>query len=120
MLKEGNGQQRYVCAVRLSFGISLIFNHKLTHHVNSTQVTTIAQALHDRILTGLYRPTWDPAQARDIKSGSRQYSTRDIASQTKLKFRFAPFLFQRSHKLTNGDTWIFHLPVNRRRHPPMK
>ncbi|KAF8309079.1 Cwf15/Cwc15 cell cycle control protein [Clavulina sp. PMI_390] len=36
-----------------------------------------------------HRPTWDPAQARDVKGGSRQYSTRDMASQTKLKFRQA-------------------------------
>lgn len=36
-----------------------------------------------------FRPTWDPAQARDVKGGSRQYSTRDMASQTKLKFRCA-------------------------------
>ncbi|KAB5587667.1 Pre-mRNA-splicing factor [Ceratobasidium theobromae] len=35
-----------------------------------------------------HRPTWDPAQAKDVKSGSRQYSSRDMASQTKLKFRF--------------------------------
>ncbi|CAE6426042.1 unnamed protein product [Rhizoctonia solani] len=34
-----------------------------------------------------HRPTWDPAQAKDVKSGSRQYSSRDMASQTKLKFR---------------------------------
>ncbi|QRW25367.1 cell cycle control protein Cwf15/Cwc15 [Rhizoctonia solani] len=33
-----------------------------------------------------HRPTWDPAQAKDVKSGSRQYSSRDMASQTKLKF----------------------------------
>ncbi|EUC62431.1 Cwf15/Cwc15 cell cycle control protein [Rhizoctonia solani AG-3 Rhs1AP] len=36
-----------------------------------------------------HRPTWDPAQAKDVKSGSRQYSSRDMASQTKLKFRQA-------------------------------
>jgi len=34
-----------------------------------------------------HRPTWDPAQAKDTKSGSRQYSARDVPSQTKLKFR---------------------------------
>ncbi|KAG8966893.1 hypothetical protein FRC03_011078 [Tulasnella sp. 419] len=34
-----------------------------------------------------HRPTWDPAQGKEIKGGSRQYSARDIASQTKLKFR---------------------------------
>ncbi|KAG9317060.1 Cwf15 Cwc15 cell cycle control protein [Chiua virens] len=34
-----------------------------------------------------HRPTWDPAQARDVKGGSRQYSVRDMAAYTKLKFR---------------------------------
>ncbi|KAG9123155.1 hypothetical protein FRC07_000168 [Ceratobasidium sp. 392] len=34
-----------------------------------------------------HRPTWDPAQAKEVKGGSRQYSSRDMASQTKLKFR---------------------------------
>ncbi|EIN06415.1 Cwf15/Cwc15 cell cycle control protein [Punctularia strigosozonata HHB-11173 SS5] len=34
-----------------------------------------------------HRPTWDPAQARDVKGGSRQFSVRDMASHTKLKFR---------------------------------
>ncbi len=35
-----------------------------------------------------HRPTWDPAQARDVKGGSRQFSVRDMAAHTKLKFRF--------------------------------
>ncbi|TDL16452.1 Cwf15/Cwc15 cell cycle control protein [Rickenella mellea] len=34
-----------------------------------------------------HRPTWDPAQAKDVKGGSRQFSSRDMASHTKLKFR---------------------------------
>ncbi|KAI5119822.1 hypothetical protein M0805_004757 [Coniferiporia weirii] len=34
-----------------------------------------------------HRPTWDPAQAKEVKGGSRQYSARDVASHTKLKFR---------------------------------
>ncbi|KAG6829821.1 hypothetical protein H0H92_003364 [Tricholoma furcatifolium] len=34
-----------------------------------------------------HRPTWDPAQARDVKGGSRQFSARDMAAHTKLKFR---------------------------------
>ncbi|KAJ2931555.1 hypothetical protein H1R20_g5613, partial [Candolleomyces eurysporus] len=34
-----------------------------------------------------HRPTWDPAQAKDSKAGSRQYSVRDMAAHTKLKFR---------------------------------
>jgi len=34
-----------------------------------------------------HRPTWDPAQAKEVKGGSRQFSVRDMASQTKLKFR---------------------------------
>ncbi|KAF4598831.1 hypothetical protein EYR38_007239 [Pleurotus pulmonarius] len=36
-----------------------------------------------------HRPTWDPAQAKDVKGGSRQFSVRDMASHTKLKFRQA-------------------------------
>ena len=35
-----------------------------------------------------HRPTWDPAQAKEVKGGSRQYSARDVASHTKLKFRY--------------------------------
>ena len=35
-----------------------------------------------------HRPTWDPAQARDVKGGSRQFSVRDMAAHTKLKFRY--------------------------------
>ncbi|KZV96733.1 Cwf15/Cwc15 cell cycle control protein [Exidia glandulosa HHB12029] len=34
-----------------------------------------------------HRPTWDPAQGRERAAGSRQYSSRDMAQQTKLKFR---------------------------------
>ncbi|KAG6807141.1 hypothetical protein H0H93_001909 [Arthromyces matolae] len=34
-----------------------------------------------------HRPTWDPAQARDVKGASRQFSVRDMAAHTKLKFR---------------------------------
>ena len=34
-----------------------------------------------------HRPTWDPAQAREVKGSSRQYSVRDMAAHTKLKFR---------------------------------
>ncbi|KIY51465.1 Cwf15/Cwc15 cell cycle control protein [Fistulina hepatica ATCC 64428] len=34
-----------------------------------------------------HRPTWDPAQARETKGASRQYSSRDMAAHTKLKFR---------------------------------
>jgi protein CWC15 len=34
-----------------------------------------------------HRPTWDPAQAKDSKAGSRQFSVRDMAAHTKLKFR---------------------------------
>lgn len=34
-----------------------------------------------------HRPTWDPAQAKDTKAGSRQFSVRDVAAHTKLKFR---------------------------------
>ena len=35
-----------------------------------------------------HRPTWDPAQAKDVKGGSRQFSVRDMAAHTKLKFRW--------------------------------
>lgn len=38
-----------------------------------------------------HRPTWDPAQAKDVKGGSRQFSVRDMAAHTKLKFRYACF-----------------------------
>ncbi|KAG8218225.1 Cwf15/Cwc15 cell cycle control protein-domain-containing protein [Butyriboletus roseoflavus] len=34
-----------------------------------------------------HRPTWDPAQARNVQGGSRQFSVRDMAAHTKLKFR---------------------------------
>ncbi|KAF9450109.1 Cwf15/Cwc15 cell cycle control protein [Macrolepiota fuliginosa MF-IS2] len=34
-----------------------------------------------------HRPTWDPAQAKDVKGGSRQFSVRDMAAHTILKFR---------------------------------
>ncbi|KAF8963612.1 Pre-mRNA-splicing factor Cwf15/Cwc15 [Flammula alnicola] len=34
-----------------------------------------------------HRPTWDPAQAKDVKGGSRQFSVRDMAAHTKMKFR---------------------------------
>ncbi|KAH7921635.1 Cwf15/Cwc15 cell cycle control protein [Leucogyrophana mollusca] len=34
-----------------------------------------------------HRPTWDPAQAKDVKGGSRQFSVRDMAAHTRLKFR---------------------------------
>ena len=40
-----------------------------------------------------HRPTWDPAQAREVKGGSRQYSVRDMAAHTKLKFRCVGFFF---------------------------
>ncbi|KAF5387283.1 hypothetical protein D9757_006867 [Collybiopsis confluens] len=34
-----------------------------------------------------HRPTWDPAQAKDVKGGSRQVSVRDMPAHKKLKFR---------------------------------
>jgi len=44
-----------------------------------------------------HRPTWDPAQAKDTKAGSRQFSVRDMAAHTKLKFRSVfPLLFPES------------------------
>ncbi|KAH9925702.1 Cwf15/Cwc15 cell cycle control protein [Amylocystis lapponica] len=44
-----------------------------------------------------HRPTWDPAQAKDVKGGSRQFSARDMAAHTKLKFRQAALLFLPPH-----------------------
>ncbi|KAH9039840.1 Cwf15/Cwc15 cell cycle control protein [Lactarius pseudohatsudake] len=35
-----------------------------------------------------HRPTWDPAQAREVKGVSLQSSVRDMAAHTKLKFRY--------------------------------
>ena len=42
-----------------------------------------------------HRPTWDPAQAKDVKGGSRQFSVRDMAAHTKLKFRFVKIVIFR-------------------------
>ena len=42
-----------------------------------------------------HRPTWDPAQAKDVKGGSRQFSVRDMAAHTKLKFRFAIYFIHK-------------------------
>jgi len=36
-----------------------------------------------------HRPTWTPAQGKQSRGNSRQYSSRDMASHTKLKFRQA-------------------------------
>jgi len=38
-------------------------------------------------MSSAHRPTWDPAQGKDTRLNTRQYSSRDIASHTKLKFR---------------------------------
>jgi len=46
-----------------------------------------SQPEHTSSMSTAHRPTWDPAQARDVKGGSRQYSVRDMAAHTKLKFR---------------------------------
>ncbi|KAG1739889.1 Cwf15/Cwc15 cell cycle control protein [Suillus paluster] len=51
-----------------------------------------------------HRPTWDPAQARDVKGGSRQFSVRDMAAHTKLKFRQAG-------QTSVGDRGNHHLPL---------
>jgi protein CWC15 len=45
-----------------------------------------------------HRPTWDPAQAKDVKGGSRQFSVRDMAMHTKLKFRFVARFFRCVHR----------------------
>lgn len=44
-------------------------------------------SLYSATMSTAHRPTWDPAQAREVKGGSRQYSSRDMAAHTKLKFR---------------------------------
>ncbi|KAH8994591.1 Cwf15/Cwc15 cell cycle control protein [Lactarius akahatsu] len=49
------------------------------------QVTVLTHT--HRVFGAGGRPTWDPAQAREVKGGSRQYSVRDMAAHTKLKFR---------------------------------
>ncbi|KAI7885335.1 Cwf15/Cwc15 cell cycle control protein [Lichtheimia hyalospora FSU 10163] len=38
-------------------------------------------------MTTAARPTWDPARGNDSKAPSFQYSSRDLAAHTKLKFR---------------------------------
>jgi hypothetical protein len=38
-------------------------------------------------MSNAHRPTWNPAQGREQKGGSRQYSVKDLAAHTKLKFR---------------------------------
>jgi protein CWC15 len=52
-----------------------------------------------------HRPTWDPAQAREVKGGSRQYSVRDMAAHTKLKFRCAAQLAQGAYPLQSKKTF---------------
>lgn len=44
------------------------------------------KALNSAMSTA-HRPTWNPAVGKEVKGGSRQFSTRDVASHTKLKFR---------------------------------
>ena len=46
-----------------------------------------------------HRPTWDPAQAKDVKGGSRQFSVRDMPAHTKLKFRYVSLLLPSSQQL---------------------
>lgn len=49
-------------------------------------------AVHNKTaMSTAHRPTWDPAQAKDVKGGSRQFSVRDMAAHTKLKFRCVSF-----------------------------
>ncbi|KAH9044145.1 Cwf15/Cwc15 cell cycle control protein [Lactarius hengduanensis] len=54
-----------------------------------------------------HRPTWDPAQTREVKGGSR-HSVRDMATHTKLKFRYTqttrPDLRGRSKSVTYART----------------
>jgi Cwf15/Cwc15 cell cycle control protein len=51
-----------------------------------SSLTSFPTSLVHKMSTA-HRPTWDPAQAREVKGGSRQYSVRDMAAHTKLKFR---------------------------------
>lgn len=51
-----------------------------------------------------HRPTWDPAQAKDVKGGSRQFSVRDMAAHTKLKFRFAYLIHLVEQRLTGIES----------------
>lgn len=55
----------------------------------STSVRPLCPLYQPILLTQLIsrRPTWDPAQGKDSRSNSRMYSSRDMASHTRLKFR---------------------------------
>ncbi len=64
---------------------ALISQH--SHPLRSTLFLVVLLARHK--MSTAHRPTWDPAQAREVKGGSRQYSVRDMAAHTKLKFRCA-------------------------------
>jgi len=56
-----------------------------------------------------HRPTWDPAQAKDTKAGSRQFSVRDMAAHTKLKFRCVWFVLPRKRGGIHR-CWVFRQP----------
>jgi hypothetical protein len=62
-------------------GNFLVLSHKALTHCSHQTVN----------MSTAHRPTWDPAQAKDVKGGSRQFSVRDMAAHTKLKFRYANF-----------------------------
>ena len=64
----------------------LVSQHNLTRPLLSTSHPLVFQLARHKMSTA-HRPTWDPAQAREVKGGSRQYSVRDMAAHTKLKFR---------------------------------
>lgn len=51
------------------------------------RVTVTAPPASHLDMSTAHRPTWTPAQGKERAAGSRQYSSRDMAQQTKLKFR---------------------------------
>lgn len=59
---------------------------KTSDHHHGSPLLDVTLNNHDAMSTA-HRPTWDPAQAKDVKGGSRQFSVRDMAAHTKLKFR---------------------------------
>ena len=59
------------------------------------QTTLKSYFLYRITMSTAHRPTWDPAQAKDVKGGSRQFSVRDMAAHTKLKFRFVKIVIFR-------------------------
>lgn len=57
-----------------------------------------------------HRPTWDPAQAKDVKGGSRQFSVRDMAAHTKLKFRYIVIIHGIMHGIAHAFVHAYRQP----------